>query len=257
MDRIDLNRIYWASNPEMLFELDVFKKRNVRVNSFGKGNLSVHFTNEDGSKGQICSPENLKPLLKNIGSITNDEVRELLDVAGYASATIVEVGKSRYGSGYLDIAFSVEDQYDTYTYNIWIEGTFTFTGTQESYNRDDEQSISFRWMRVIDFLRSKGYNLDFKEGEFIDVTAKPQSYLSLNNKYSEPEILEFATLGSWHITDCTSNSAIDPLDKESLPEITLAKDLEDEPTYQFVYVDGWESFEKDLDPRFTLLYINQ
>lgn len=172
-------RTYWAANPSMVFQLNAFTTRDVIVSSWGIGDLSTSFRNVGGTQTFHCNPNELTPHLKNIGAITNDEARELLNTCGYASATIKEVGKSRAYGGYLHITFSVDDYDRAYTYTIWINGAFISSASQEAYDEETEKVTEFHWMRAIDYLRGKGYNLDFKSGEFIDITPKAEAYGTL------------------------------------------------------------------------------
>lgn len=169
---MDYKRLYWALNPNLVFSDELGTLFQV-TEWTAFDSVFVQYKETKEMRRVSRKPKELKPHLKDITNITSAEIPELISALTGAIVEEIVIRSVSKKYGLLEIDFSISE-FDNYCINI-SPGNFDAQDYSD-YNEGDITSLQVDWAAAIDFLRSRGYNLDFEEGEFIDITPQAQAY---------------------------------------------------------------------------------
>lgn len=159
MTHEQLLRIYWAANPEMVVSMQTYAGiqtgniHNVNTTGFS----TFYLRNDNGSVFQ--SADAIKPHLKPLSSISDEDA--------IAVAKMAIPGSGHFNIIQSDGGVLIRCHKDGHFLKFWIEYYNGFV-LKIYGDRDYEPPVNNPNQNT-DYLRSKGYNLDFEEANYIKI----------------------------------------------------------------------------------------
>lgn len=157
----DLKRMYWAANPELLFTR--FDGSLVTIRGFrhisDEFDVIVDYVNEEK---EACRDylSSLKPHLKALNKLSEEDFIFI--------GSLINPYQSWGVQGRDEELFVLKSEDHKLWYwlddNILVLELYTMDQFNETVTIDGTS-----WVKIIDFLRSRGYNLDFPTDEFVEL----------------------------------------------------------------------------------------
>lgn len=156
----DLKRIYWACNPNLVFTRketnDLVTIRGFRPQE-DQFDVLVDYVNGDW-KGYRDYLSELKPHLKSFSKLSDEDAIFIGSIVDETESWEVIYRDN------VDITLNSE----SYLSYIGLDGT-RITVEDKSDSNIEMVLVLESYIRIIDFLRSQGYNLDFELNEFVQL----------------------------------------------------------------------------------------
>lgn len=153
MTHAQLLRIYWAANPDLLVSGRLVKEEP--VSAVSKRGLCWFFS----SNGYLHRADTIKPHLKPLSSITDEDAIGVANLFNEAKTWQVEYRDEN----------RAEVQTGKHKIVFWFESKKVLSQWKSDMLHEWLDIGYVPYTQITDYLRSKSYNLDFKEGEFIPI----------------------------------------------------------------------------------------